>query len=127
LLQLIKTKTFRIAAIMAVLLGLYALAGFVLVPKLLRAELMKEIPPTLGVTPTVGEIHFNPFTFRLEVKDFSLSVPGGDVARVPAGCWSTSALVDLAPRIYLSEHRHRGADNHRHRGARWRAQSIVAH
>lgn len=63
---------------MAVLLGLYALAGFVLVPRLLRAELMKEIPPTLGVTPTVGEIHFNPFTFRLEVKDFSLSVPGGD-------------------------------------------------
>jgi hypothetical protein len=78
LLQLIKTKTFRIAAIMAALLGLYALAGFVLVPRLLRAELMKEIPATLGVTPAVGEIHFNPFTFRLEVRDFSLSVPGSD-------------------------------------------------
>ncbi len=63
---------------MAALLGLYALAGFVLVPRLLRAELMKEIPATLGVTPAVGEIHFNPFTFRLEVRDFSLSVPGGD-------------------------------------------------
>ena len=63
---------------MAALLGLYALAGFVLVPRFLRAELMKEIPATLGVTPAVGEIHFNPFTFRLEVRDFSLSVPGGD-------------------------------------------------
>jgi hypothetical protein len=78
LLQLIKTKTFRVAAIMAALLGLYALAGFVLAPRLLRAELMKEIPATMGVTPAIGDIHFNPFTFQLEIKDFSLSVPGGD-------------------------------------------------
>jgi Domain of Unknown Function (DUF748) len=78
LLQVIKTRTFRIAAIIALVLGLYALAGFLLVPKVLRAELMKQIPVLLGVTPEVGEIRFNPFTFQLEVKDFSLSVPAGE-------------------------------------------------
>jgi len=78
LLRLIKTKTFRIAAAIALLVGLYALAGFVLAPKLLRSALMKDIPATLGVTPAVGEIRVNPFLFQLEVKDFSLSVPGGE-------------------------------------------------
>jgi Domain of Unknown Function (DUF748) len=78
LLQFTKTKTFRIAALIVLLVGLYALAGFLLVPKVLRAELMKQIPATLGVTPAVGEIRFNPFTFQLEVKDFSLSEPGGE-------------------------------------------------
>jgi uncharacterized protein involved in outer membrane biogenesis len=63
---------------MALLLGLYALAGFLLVPKVLRAELMKQIPATLGVAPAVGEIRFNPFTFQLEVRDFSLSEPAGE-------------------------------------------------
>jgi hypothetical protein len=78
LLRLIKTKTFRIVAVIALLIGLYALAGFVLAPKLLRSALMKDIPQTLGVTPAVGEIRFNPFSFQLQVNDFSLSAPGGD-------------------------------------------------
>jgi hypothetical protein len=78
LLRLIQTKTFRIAAVIALLVGLYALAGFVLAPKLLRSALMKDIPAALGVTPAVGEIRVNPFLLQLEVKDFSLSVPGGE-------------------------------------------------
>ena len=77
-LQFTKTKAFRIAAIIAVLVGLYALAGFVLAPRLLRSALMEDIPKTLGVKPTVGEIHVNPFLFQVEVKDFSLAAPGGD-------------------------------------------------
>jgi hypothetical protein len=78
LLRLIKTKTFRTVAVIALLIGLYALAGFVLAPRLLRSALMKDIPQALGVTPAVGEIRFNPFLFQLRVNDFSLSVPGGD-------------------------------------------------
>jgi hypothetical protein len=77
-LQFIKTKTFRIGAIIALLIALYALAGFVLAPRLLRSALMEDIPKTLGVKPTVGEIHVNPFLFQVEVKDFSLTAPSGD-------------------------------------------------
>jgi hypothetical protein len=72
--QFIKTKTFRITAVVALLLGLYALAGFVLAPRLVRNALMTDIPKTLaGVTPSVGDIHINPFLFQVQVKDFHLT------------------------------------------------------
>ncbi len=78
MLQLIKTKAFRIAAVVTLLVALYALAGFVVAPRILRSALLKEIPKTLSVTPTVGEIRFNPFLFQLEIKDFSLAAPHGE-------------------------------------------------
>jgi len=77
MLQFTKTKAFRISAVVTLLVALYALAGFVAVPRILRSTLMKEIPKTLGVTPAVGEIRFNPFLFQLEIKDFSLAAPDG--------------------------------------------------
>jgi hypothetical protein len=77
-LQFTKTKAFRITAVVALLVALYALAGFVAVPRILRSTLMKEIPKTLGVTPAVGDIRFNPFVFQLEVRDFSLAAPDGE-------------------------------------------------
>ena len=76
-LQITKKKAFRISLAVALLLALYALAGFLWVPRLLRSELMEQIPKTLGVKPAVGEIHFNPFTFQLEVRDFSLAAADG--------------------------------------------------
>ena len=72
-LHFIKTKTLRISAVVLLLLALYALAGFVLAPKLLRSALLKDIPQIVDATPTVGEIHVNPFLWRLEIKDFSLT------------------------------------------------------
>ena len=64
----------RISVVVALLLGVYAIAGFWLAPKLLRSNMMKEIPKILpGVTPAVGEIRVNPFLFQVEIKDFSLT------------------------------------------------------
>jgi Domain of Unknown Function (DUF748) len=74
-----KTKWFRISAVVALLIVLYALAGFLLAPRLLRNALMADIPQTLpGIKPTVGEIRFNPFLLQLELKDFSLAEPSGE-------------------------------------------------
>ena len=74
MLQFTKTRSFRISAAVALLIGLYALAGFWLAPKLLRNALNDDIPKTLvGVTPSIGEIHINPFLFKVEIKDFSLT------------------------------------------------------
>jgi hypothetical protein len=56
---------------------LYALAGFVIAPKVLRSKLLEEIPKTLNVTPTVGDIHINPFLFKLDLKNFALATPDG--------------------------------------------------
>jgi hypothetical protein len=78
LLQFTKTKAFRISsAAVLLLVGLYAIAGFVLAPRILRSTLMEDIPKTLGMTPAVGEIRFNPFLFQLEIKDLSLAAPSG--------------------------------------------------
>ncbi len=57
---------------------MYALAGFWLAPKLLRNALLDEIPKTVGLKPAIGAIRINPFLLQLEVKNFSLSDPGGE-------------------------------------------------
>jgi hypothetical protein len=72
--QFFRTKSFRILGVIALLLCVYALAGFWVAPKLLRSSLMKEIPKTLpGVTPAVGEIRVNPFLLQVDIRDFSLA------------------------------------------------------
>ncbi|HEY2144586.1 MAG TPA: DUF748 domain-containing protein, partial [Steroidobacteraceae bacterium] len=76
--QLLKTKAFRIAAIAALLIGVYALAGFVLAPRLLRNALLEDIPKTLKLTPTIGEVRINPFSLYLEIRDFSLADASGE-------------------------------------------------
>jgi len=78
MLGFLKTRSFRVAAIVAALVGLYALAGFVIVPKLVRSALLKDIPETIGATPAVGEIRINPFLFQVTVEKFSLAAPGGE-------------------------------------------------
>ena len=78
MLQFTKKKAFRIAAAATLLVALYALAGFVLVPRLLRSAVLEDIPKTLGVTPTVGDIRVNPFLLRIEVGEFALAAPNGE-------------------------------------------------
>jgi Domain of Unknown Function (DUF748) len=77
-LQFTKKKALRIAAVVTLLVALYALAGFVLAPRLLRSAVLEDIPKTLGVTPTVGDIRVNPFLLRLEVGEFALTAPNGE-------------------------------------------------
>ncbi len=76
--QFTRSRWFRIAAAVLLLIGVYALAGFWLAPKLVRNALLDEIPKTTGMQPTIGGIRINPFLLQLEIKNFSLSDPGGD-------------------------------------------------
>ena len=73
----LKQKKVWIPGVIAVLLGFYALAGYLWAPKLLRGVLLDGIQKNLGLTAQVGEIHINPFLLELEVKDFSLPGDGG--------------------------------------------------
>jgi hypothetical protein len=77
-LQIIRTKSFLIPAAAAVLIAVYALSGFLLVPRILRSALMEDIPKSMGAAPRIGEIHFNPFLFQLEIKNFSLTAADGE-------------------------------------------------
>ncbi len=50
----------------------YAVAGFVGVLHLLRSQVVSFVHEHYGRTASIGEIRFNPFTFALEAKDFTL-------------------------------------------------------
>jgi hypothetical protein len=72
--QFLKSKTFLVIAVIAVLVGVYAMAGFWLAPRLVRNALMDEIPKTMeGINPSVGEIRINPFLLHVEIHDFILT------------------------------------------------------
>ena len=77
MLRFFGTRIARIVLCVAAIIGLYALAGFVIAPKVLRSKLLEEIPKTLHLTPSVGEIRINPFRFQLDVRNFALADRGG--------------------------------------------------
>jgi Domain of Unknown Function (DUF748) len=57
---------------MAVLVAVYAAAGFWLMPKIVRSQAEAFVSENYHRTLTLGEIRFNPFTFELGVDGFSL-------------------------------------------------------
>jgi hypothetical protein len=75
--RFLKTKWGLVSVVAALLIGAYALVGFLIVPRVLRTALMKDLPATLGVLPRVGSIRCNPFLLRLDVADFALRSPAG--------------------------------------------------
>jgi len=67
--KLLKSKIVWAAAILAVLVGLYALLGFYAAPKILRSQAIAFVKETYGRDLAIGEIRCNPFKLQLEVKD----------------------------------------------------------
>ena len=61
-----------ILAILAGLVGLYAAVGFLLVPRWTRSELVGLVAQDYGRTLSIGDVSFNPFTWTLDISDFSL-------------------------------------------------------
>ncbi len=78
MLQLFRTRLARWVASAAALVALYALAGFVIAPKIVRSALLKDIPQAMDATPTVGDIRINPFLLQVDVRDFALADKGGN-------------------------------------------------
>src|SRR5262245_41634486 len=74
-LERITTSKVFLGVIAALLL--YALAGFVLAPALLKRYLPTYAEEQLGSQVTVGDVRINPFLLRLEVKGFRLEYPPG--------------------------------------------------
>ncbi|HEY1891090.1 MAG TPA: DUF748 domain-containing protein [Steroidobacteraceae bacterium] len=61
-----------ILAVLAGLVGLYAAIGFLLVPRWTRSELVQLTARDFGRTLSIGDVSFNPFTWKLVITDFSL-------------------------------------------------------
>lgn len=77
MLRLLNSKTSKALGVAVLLIALYAVAGFVVAPRLVRATLLENIPRILNLTPAVGAIRINPFLLQASVEDFSLSTAGG--------------------------------------------------
>jgi uncharacterized protein involved in outer membrane biogenesis len=78
----------------------YAVAGFVGVPHLLRSQLLSFVSEHYGRTASIGEIRFNPFTFSLEAKDFTLPDADGKPMLSFGRLWldlDVASLWRLAP------------------------------
>ncbi len=62
----------------AAALAVYALAGFLLIPCLVRHYVPKLADEQLRCQAAVAEVRFNPFLFELEAKDFSFKGATGE-------------------------------------------------
>lgn len=70
---MIRYRRYLIAlAIVLVLVGAYAAAGFLAVPHFLRKYAQGFVHDHYGRTLSIGEIHFNPFTLNLDMSHCSL-------------------------------------------------------
>ena len=59
------------------LLLAYTLAGFFLVPYLVRHYVPRVLDEALHRPAVIGEVRFNPFVYTFEANDFSLTEPDG--------------------------------------------------
>lgn len=91
-----------VAAVLLVLVGAYAAAGFWLVPKLARTALTEQLAVD-GRQLQLGRIAFNPFTFEAAIDDFALRTADGDTllafqafdvdVAVLASAWQRGAVL----------------------------------
>ena len=59
------------------LLGIYAIAGFWIAPRVITSQLLKRLPPRTHREVSVGRIQVNPFRLTLTVSNLNLTEPGG--------------------------------------------------
>ncbi len=116
----------RCLVVLAALLLLIALGGFVALPSLIQSKLPQWVEAQLKRKASIGEIRINPFSLRVEARDFRLAEANGQPFAGFAGlvvdlewssltrrAWHFSAirltepqgLLDIAPdgRIHLAQ------------------------
>ena len=94
-------RTRRIAAILAAVLLVYALLGFLAAPPLLRNYLQNHSAEMLGRPLSLGQVRFNPFTLNLRVGKLHLPDADGktpfiDIDQLTLNA-SWSSLFRVAP------------------------------
>lgn len=71
-----RARWFVVPALLAFAVGLYAIGGFWLVPKLIRSQATEYVRTELKKSLTLGEIRFNPFRFELDMRDIAIADTG---------------------------------------------------
>ena len=61
----------------AILVGAYALVGFVFAPRWAASAFRNYVSQTLRLEPTLGELRINPFALVVEARGIAIREPGG--------------------------------------------------
>ena len=64
--------------IAAVVVALFTVVGFFVVPPIVKAQLEKRLSAELGRTVTVGKVRFNPYALSLTLEDFDIRLKEGN-------------------------------------------------
>lgn len=73
----ISRKQKIIAVVLLGAIALYAIAGFYLLPLIIRGKLPAMLIEKTGQQAQLQAVRFNPFSFEIELNGFSQSAPGG--------------------------------------------------
>jgi len=96
----------RVLAAALVCLVLYGVAGFFVLPPVIRAQAERRLSAALGRSASIGKVHMNPFALSLSVEDLDIQEKGGrgsflgwsrlyvrfDLFRSLAGYWELGAI-----------------------------------
>src|SRR3954471_1387427 len=69
----------RWAVIVASLVALYAVLGFLVVPRMLESQLEKRLPPLVHRPVSIRQIRFNPFAMSLTVRGLQIKDRDGSL------------------------------------------------
>ncbi|GAB3340987.1 DUF748 domain-containing protein [Marilutibacter aestuarii] len=75
--RFVRKPWFFIPALLLLAVGLYAMAGYWLAPRLLRAQAIDFVDTRLGMSLALGEVRVDPFRLTLDVRDIAITDPGG--------------------------------------------------
>jgi hypothetical protein len=76
--QFKKTKGFRRLVWLAVVLMIYALVGFLVLPAVIKSQLVKRLPEVTKRQVAIQEVKLNPFALSYTMRGFSLTETNGE-------------------------------------------------
>ncbi|MGX5731113.1 DUF748 domain-containing protein [Pseudoxanthomonas beigongshangi] len=79
----IRRRLLWVIALPLLAVGLYALAGFWWLPRFARAQATEYVRDELGKSLRLGELRFNPFTFRAEATALAIDEPSPQAGQKP--------------------------------------------
>jgi hypothetical protein len=90
----------------------YTLAGFFLVPRLVRTYVPRYVAEQLGRRAEIGEVRVNPLLFRMDIRHFRLTEPDGrpllgfdrlfvdfELTSIVRAAWTFAEIRLEAPRV----------------------------
>ena len=105
---LLKSKLVIAAAIVAALIGLYALLGFKVAPGFVRNKAVEYVRAEYGRELTLGEIRIHPFKLQFEARDIAFPDADGErMLGLDAPVRRLRAVVALEARVLFPRGRSR--------------------